>query len=96
MRSCSILRFNQINGLRGDLLRIEKTKPSHHHLGEAKERLALHVLNTLPAEMQIPLVPEHIETRPLYSSLQPGIEQVLRNVDSHSGSQEKHSHWTLL
>ena len=54
----------------------EKAKPSHEHLGESRERLSLHVLNTLPASMDIPLVPEHIETRQLYNSLQPGIEQV--------------------
>jgi len=57
-------------------LRTEKTKPSHPHLGDAKERLALHVLNALPADMNMKLVPEHIETRPLYNPLQPGIEQV--------------------
>lgn len=39
------------------------------HLGAIDERLALHVLN------QLPLVKEHVETRPLYSPLQPGIEQ---------------------
>jgi len=54
----------------------ETTKPSHEHLGEAKQRLALHVLNTLPGQVGLPLVPEHIETRPLFSPLQPGIEQV--------------------
>ena len=53
-----------------------KTEPLHGHLGDAKERLALHVLNILPADIRIPLVPEHIETRPLYNPLQPGIEQV--------------------
>ena len=57
-------------------LHAEKNRPTHGHLGEAKERLALHVLNSLPGEMQIPLVPEHVETRPLYSPMQPGIEQV--------------------
>jgi len=65
------------------MLHTETTKPSHEHLGESKERLALHVLNSLPAQMQIPLVPEHIETRPLFSPLQPGIEQVFTETESY-------------
>lgn len=38
-------------------------------VGEAEERLALYILHRLA------LCPEHIETRPLYSPLQPSIEQ---------------------
>ena len=44
-------------------------------LGPANQRLALHAMlhDTFPVK----LVPEHVETRPLYSPLQEGIEQVL-------------------
>lgn len=45
------------------------TLPSPH-LGPAKERLALYILNALP------LVKEHVETRTLHSPIQPGLDQV--------------------
>ena len=43
----------------------------HQHLGATRERLALHVLNSLGE-----IVPEHVETRPLHTPIQPDMEQV--------------------
>lgn len=39
------------------------------HVGEPEERLALYILHKLH------LCPEHVETRPLYNTLQPFVEQ---------------------
>lgn len=52
------------------LLVSEDGKPRNPHLGPVEEQLALHVLRKQT------LVPEHVETRRLYSPLQPDIEQV--------------------
>lgn len=48
----------------------EKGMVKSPHWGPAKERLALHILNSLP------LVKEHVETRTLHNPIQPGMDQV--------------------
>jgi hypothetical protein len=45
------------------------------HLGMKHERLCLHVLK------EFNLVPEHVETRKLYSPSQPEIEQVFIKLE---------------
>lgn len=48
---------------------LEANKKMHQHLGPANERLALYVLRNQG------LVPEHVETRTLYSTFQPNLPQ---------------------
>ncbi|XP_064897291.1 fer-1-like protein 5 [Columba livia] len=51
------------------LSQFESAPPVHQHQGPPRERLALHVLR------RCHLVPEHLETRTLYNSTQPQMEQ---------------------
>ncbi|NWW93121.1 MYOF protein, partial [Rhynochetos jubatus] len=51
------------------LSHFESSPPRHRHHGTPRERLALHVLRACH------LVPQHLETRTLYNSTQPGLEQ---------------------
>ncbi|XP_048146002.1 LOW QUALITY PROTEIN: fer-1-like protein 5 [Corvus hawaiiensis] len=58
-----------LDGQSFELGHFESGPPVSRHPGEPRERLALHVLNLCE------LVPEHLETRSLQSSAQPGLEQ---------------------
>ncbi|KAI5929400.1 Fer-1-like protein 5 [Manis javanica] len=57
------------NGTKFKLQSFEPKPPTAQYLGPKKERLALYLLHTQG------LVPEHVETRTLYSDSQPGIDQ---------------------
>ena len=63
---------------------LDEEKYLTKHVGEPEERLALYVLHKLR------LCPEHVETRPLFNSLQPLIEQGRLElfVDIYPKSQE--------
>ncbi|XP_072523835.1 myoferlin [Salminus brasiliensis] len=57
------------NGQEHRLSDFEANKELHQHLGPATERISLHVLRTQG------LIPEHVETRTLYSTFQPTLSQ---------------------
>ncbi|XP_076856143.1 myoferlin isoform X1 [Brachyhypopomus gauderio] len=57
------------NGREYRLSDFEANKAIHQHLGPASERISLQVLRTQG------LVPEHVETRTLYSTFQPTLSQ---------------------
>ena len=51
-------------------IKMYKQKAFNEFWGEAEERLSLYILRTFPH------IDEHVETRPLYTSVMPNIEQV--------------------
>uniref|UniRef100_A0A673FUY3 Myoferlin-like n=1 Tax=Sinocyclocheilus rhinocerous TaxID=307959 RepID=A0A673FUY3_9TELE len=66
--------FLSFGGREYRLDELEANKTIHPHLGPPKERICLHVLRRQG------LVPEHVETRTLYSTYQPTLSQVSPHI----------------
>ena len=70
---------------------VEPEANEDKYLGSERERLALHVLNSFQS-----MVPEHVETRELMSSLHPGFPQVQYRRRIHNELAASHKFYQLV